>query len=62
MAGPHVECGGSTPLCLSHCTKLNFSAMPDWPPSPIHLLDTAGAPMVTAATCQKQLLFRSAKR
>jgi REP-associated tyrosine transposase len=36
--------------------------MPDWPHSPIHRLDTAGAYMVTGATYQKRPLFRSAKR
>ncbi len=36
--------------------------MPDWPHSPTHRLDRAGAYMVTAATYQKQPLFWSAKR
>ncbi len=36
--------------------------MPDWPHSPAHGLDAAGAYLVTAATYQKQPLFRSAKR
>lgn len=37
-------------------------AMPDWPHSPTHRLDRAGAYMVTAATYQQRPLFRSAKR
>jgi putative transposase len=36
--------------------------MPDWPHSPTHRLDSAGAYMITSATYQKQPLFRSAKR
>lgn len=36
--------------------------MPDWPHSPARRLDSAGAYMVTAATYQKQPLFRTAKR
>jgi putative transposase len=36
--------------------------MPDWPHSPTHRLDSAGAYIVTAATFQKQPFFRSAKR
>jgi putative transposase len=39
-----------------------FAPMPDWPHSPAHRLDRAGAYMVTAATYQKQPFFRSAKR
>jgi putative transposase len=57
-----MECGGLTPLCFSHRRNLNSSAMPDWPHSPTHRLDSAGAYMVTAATYQKQPLFCSAKR
>jgi putative transposase len=36
--------------------------MPDWPHSPTHRLDRAGAYMVTAATYQKRPLFGSARR
>jgi putative transposase len=36
--------------------------MPDWPHSPTHRLDGAGAYMVTAATYRKQPLFCSTKR
>jgi REP element-mobilizing transposase RayT len=36
--------------------------MPDWPHSPTHRLDSAGAYMVTAGTYRKQPLFGSAKR
>lgn len=36
--------------------------MPDWPHSPTHRLESAGAYMVTAATYQKQPLFRTSKR
>jgi putative transposase len=39
-----------------------LAPMPDWPHSPTHRLDRAGAYMVTAATYQKQPFFRSAKR
>jgi putative transposase len=33
--------------------------MPDWPHSPLHRLDSAGAYMVTAGTYRKALFFRS---
>jgi hypothetical protein len=36
--------------------------MPDWPHSFTHRLDSAGAYMVTAATCQKRPFFHSAGR
>ena len=36
--------------------------MPDWPHAPTHLLDSAGAYMVTAATYRKQPFFASARR
>jgi len=36
--------------------------MPEWPHSPAHRLDSAGAYMVTAATYKKEPLFCSAKR
>src|SRR5258708_10278371 len=57
-----MECGGLTPLCLSHCPNVDSSVMPDWPHSPTHRLDGAGAYMVTAATYRKQPLFCSTKR
>lgn len=36
--------------------------MPDWPHSPAHRLNAAGAYIVTAGTYQKQPFFRSAQR
>lgn len=36
--------------------------MPDWPHSPSHRLEAAGAYIVTAGTYHKQPFFRSAKR
>src|SRR5579864_6642489 len=36
--------------------------MPDWPHSPAHRLEAAGAFIVTAGTYQKQPFFRSANR
>jgi REP-associated tyrosine transposase len=39
-----------------------LGTMPDWPHSPTHRLDEAGAYMVTAATYQKQPFFRSRRR
>ncbi len=36
--------------------------MPDWPHSPTHRLNAAGAYMVTASTSQKQPFFNSQKR
>ena len=57
-----MECGGLTPLWLSDCANVNSGTMPDWPHAPTHLLDSAGAYMVTAATYRKQPFFASAKR
>ncbi|HKW90096.1 MAG TPA: hypothetical protein VJN21_15195 [Candidatus Acidoferrales bacterium] len=42
--------------------KRKLAAMPDWPHSPTHLLDAAGAYIVTAGTYRKQPFFRSGKR
>ena len=57
-----MECGGSTPLCLSRHANVNSKIMPDWPHAPTHRLDGAGAYMVTGATYRKQPFFASAKR
>ncbi len=46
----------------SRSGKIDFTFMPEWPHSPAHRLDSAGAYMVTAATYKKELRFSSAKR
>ncbi|HKS83770.1 MAG TPA: transposase [Candidatus Acidoferrales bacterium] len=51
-----------TAALLSLARSRKLARMPDWPHSPAHHLDEAGSYMITAATYQKQPLFRSAKR
>jgi putative transposase len=64
-----LECGGSPPLSqsgsllpLSRAKASLRTPRAQWPHAPVHLLDDAGAYLVTAATYQKSPYFAAADR